>query len=110
VRLSGLGFVRSDRPIMGIRMGSVSSSSEVSGPSCERQQSEQCGRYTPSVYANVNESRSCSCRRFNDEGGASSSMTLSPPPVTWHFDFPAPVMLPVTAGKDVWFGPFGKLG
>jgi hypothetical protein len=41
---------------------------------------------------------------------AGGSMTLSPPPVTWHFDFPAPVMLPVTAGKDVWFGPFGKLG
>lgn len=82
-------------------MGSVSSE-EGSGSGSDQEQSERCGSYSPS--ADVSESESCSsfsCRRFDAEGGASSSMTSSPRPLAGNFGFPAPVMLPVIAGKDV---------
>jgi hypothetical protein len=82
-------------------MGSVSSE-EGSGSGSDQEQSERCGSYSPS--ADVSESESCSsfsCRRFDAEGGASSSMTSSPRPVAGNFGFSAPVMLPVIAGKDV---------
>ncbi|KAF5745789.1 Rho guanyl-nucleotide exchange factor 1 [Tripterygium wilfordii] len=67
------------------------------------QQSERCGSY--SLSADVSESESCSSfsgRRFDGEGGASSSMASSPRPVVGNFCFPAPVvMMPVIGGKDV---------
>lgn len=78
-------------------MGSVS---EEEGSGSE--QSERCGSYSPS--ADISESESCSsfsCRRFDAEGGGSSSMTSSPHQVAGNFGFPATVMLPVIAGKDV---------
>jgi hypothetical protein len=78
-------------------MGSVS---EEEGSGSE--QSERCGSYSPS--ADISESESCSSfsgRRFDAEGGGSSSMTSSPHQVAGNFGFPATVMLPVIAGKDV---------
>ncbi|XP_038694589.1 rop guanine nucleotide exchange factor 1-like isoform X2 [Tripterygium wilfordii] len=67
------------------------------------QLSERCGSY--SLSADVSESESCSSfsgRRFDGEGGASSSMASSPRPGVGNFCFPAPVvMMPVIGGKDV---------
>lgn len=78
-------------------MASVSSEDASSD-----QQSDRCGSY--SLSADVSESESCSsfsCRRFDAEG-ASTSLTLSPPPIAAsHFTFPPQVMLPVIGGKDV---------
>ena len=84
-------------------MGSVSSEDGSD------QQSDRCGSY--SLSADVSESESCSSfcgRRFDADGGASSSANLSPRPVAsgaaaagGHFNFPAQVMLPVIGGKDV---------
>ena len=84
-------------------LSSEEASGSGSGSGSDQEQSERCGSY--SLSADVSESESCSssfsCRRFETECGASSSMTSSPRPVAGNFHFPAPVMLPVIGGKDV---------
>ncbi|KAG2706114.1 hypothetical protein I3760_05G089100 [Carya illinoinensis] len=83
-------------------MGSISEEEEEDGYVSDQEQSERCGSY--SLSADVSESESCSsftCRRFDAECGASSSITSSPRPRVHNFGLKAPVMLPVIGGKDV---------
>lgn len=83
-------------------MGSIAEEEEEDGYASDQEQSERCGSY--SLSADVSESESCSsfsCRRFDAEVGASSSITSSPRPLVRNFGLMAPVMLPVIGGKDV---------
>ena len=71
-----------------------------------QEQSERCGSY--SLSSDVSESESCSssflCWQFENECGASRSMTSTPCPVAGNFLFLALLMMSVIGGKDmvVW--------
>ena len=76
---------------------------EASNFGSDQEQSEQCDSY--SLSADVNELESCSnsfsCRQFETECGALSSMKSSPRLVASNFLFPMPMMLLVIGGKDM---------
>ena len=99
--------VHCDHSIFSRSMASLSSKeASDSYSSSDQEQSEKCGSY--SLSANVSKSESCSssfsCRWFETECGASSSMMSSPRLVAGNLLFPTPVMQSVIGGKDmvVW--------
>ena len=93
-----------DHSIFSRSMASLSSKEAFDSDSnSDQEQSEQCGSY--SLSADVSKLESCSssfsCRWFETEHGASSSMTSSPRPVAGNLLFSMSVMQSVIGGKDM---------